>query len=235
MKRYFAFFLLYIVAFGSLSNAQTSNVEFTVSPTKSEYELGGLFPEPLFLSVGLVNENVSVKGIQFKYDPVKGFDFPGYPKLKLGARVEERTSQDDLSGWGYKHAVGSPVIILQGLSELQGTKGEVLRIELRVDETLPSGVYPMVFREIKISDENGNIIKYIDKVTTSVTVKGENAKSFLGNAHNTDKVLDVQDPNDAASMILGKIEPNKEVDVNWDGECTIGDLVQIIEMTKNQK
>lgn len=237
MKRYFTFLLLYIAMCGLHAFAQSPNLVFTVTPSQEVYETDDTFAESVFLSLGLVNENVSIKGVQFKLDPVKGFDANGYPKAKLGERVPTRGKLTDLEsgGWACMHSASSPVFLLNGQSELRGTEGEILRIELLIDKQQPSGVYPITFREIKISDENGTIIKYIDKITVNVTIKSWDATNFLGNAHNADKVLDVKDPNDAAAMILGRMTPNKEIDVNWDGNCTIGDLVRIIDMTKNQK
>lgn len=245
MKNYITFLALCLISFGMKAFAQ--NNEVSVDARCFEVDAKNDFVQDVVtlrsgrefadaaISINLTN-TVSIYSMTFDLELPKGVGYVN--TFKYGERIPTAEDQDKVGGenWVLYHGDKYNNFILTGLGEI-GTEGEILQLNLKVSNQLPSGTYPIRLKSFRTFGGRDFLDDHkVGDVVAYLTVKQRgNPSFFLGNAYNSDEVLDLKDPYAATDMILGKTKPNSESDVNWDGNCTIGDLVRIIEMIKNQK
>lgn len=172
-----------------------------------------------------MNNNLLVTGFQCDLVLPKGItvakDEDGFALIDLSKQRTSAKKTDFFSS-----AVQSDGSIRIMCSSTQsytfaGNTGEVATIVVDIDKTLNSGDYPMVLKNVVISDLNANTVK-VPYVKTSLTL----SSYTLGDA-NDDGDINVGDFTAIANYILGNppasfVEP--AADVNEDGDINVGDL-----------
>lgn len=244
MKNYLTLLALCLLSLGTQAFAQ--NNEIVVEANCFEIDAKSNFSQEVVvlrstrdyaeaaISIKLTNI-VTVYSITFDLELPRGVEY--VKNFKYGERIPytklgEKAKDGD---WVLYHGDKYNNFILTGLGEI-GSEGEILQLNLKVKTDMPTGRYPIRLKSFRtfggydfLDDHKvGDIVAYLE-------VDNNKGKSyFQGNAYNKDRVLDVKDPAAAADMILKKETPNNESDVNWDGQTTIVDLVNIIELVKKQ-
>ncbi len=108
-----------------------------------------------------------------------------------------------------------------------GTTGEVATITLSLDKDIAPGEYPLVLKNIVISNPEGRTYK-VPYVKTTLTVESFN----LGDA-NGDGEVNIGDYTTIASHILGKPQDafmETAADTNQDGTIDVGDLTGLVKI-----
>ena len=108
-----------------------------------------------------------------------------------------------------------------------GTTGEVATITLSLDKDIAPGEYPLVLKNIVISNLEGRTYK-VPYVKTTLTVESFN----LGDA-NGDGEVNIGDYTTIASHILGKPQDafmETAADTNQDGTIDVGDLTGLVKI-----
>lgn len=108
-----------------------------------------------------------------------------------------------------------------------GTTGEVATITLSLDKDITPGEYPLVLKNIVISNPDGRTYK-VPYVKTTLTVESFN----LGDA-NGDGEVNIGDYTTIASHILGKPQDafmETAADTNQDGTIDVGDLTGLVKI-----
>lgn len=102
-----------------------------------------------------------------------------------------------------------------------GNEGEVAYLTVNIDPDLEEGSYPLILRNIEISDANSNAYR-VSYVKTTLTI----TSYTLGDANN-DGSIGVSDFTAIANYIMGTPPANfveKAADVNADGVISVSDL-----------
>ena len=105
-----------------------------------------------------------------------------------------------------------------------GNEGEVATLTVSIDPNIEEGAYPLILKNIRISDKNSNAYR-IDYVKTTLTI----SSCTLGDANN-DGDIDVADFTAIANYIMGTPPATfveKAADVNVDGEIDVADLTGV--------
>lgn len=109
----------------------------------------------------------------------------------------------------------------------EGNEGEVATISLSIGSSLKDGSYPLILRNIIITDDLGRTYK-VDYVKTSLNV----TTYTLGDA-NGDTEINVGDFTCIANHIMGNTPASfvvKAADVNRDSEINVGDLTCVANL-----
>ena len=102
-----------------------------------------------------------------------------------------------------------------------GNEGEVAYLTVNIDPDMKEGTYPLILKNIEISDANSNAYR-VSYVKTTLTI----VSYTLGDANN-DGSIGVSDFTAIANYIMGTPPPpfvEKAADVNADGSISVSDL-----------
>lgn len=108
-----------------------------------------------------------------------------------------------------------------------GNSGEVATVVLQLSENLNVGDYPVILRNIVISDKNSNTYE-VDCVKSTLTIA-----DYTPGDVNNDRKVNVGDITGIANYILGNTPANfvtKAADVNMDGNINVGDITGIANL-----
>ncbi|MGM9830222.1 MAG: leucine-rich repeat protein, partial [Muribaculaceae bacterium] len=108
-----------------------------------------------------------------------------------------------------------------------GNEGEVITITLNVDADLEEGEYPLILRNVIISDAQSNTYS-VDYVKSTLTVS-----DYTPGDVNGDGSINIGDVTAVVSHIMGaetNVFIEKAADVTGDGSVNIGDLTGIVGM-----
>lgn len=243
MKKFITIFTFCLAAFALNTFAQNPDFEYNANcfqvntkydKTNDVVSVSNNRGASAAMSIQLTN-SVNVYSIYFELELPRGVVYAD--KYKFGDRIPHQNTDTNAGNnyWFLKYGSTYNNYLMTGNYNI-GHEGEIVQLIFTVEKGMPSGKYPIRIKEFNMYSNPKCTDEHIlaDKVVY-LEIKNSSNSCFLGNAHNVDAVLTKEDPLDAADMILGKKAMVKEADVNWDANCTIGDLVQIIEMTKNQK
>lgn len=103
-----------------------------------------------------------------------------------------------------------------------GTDGEVATVEISIDGDLEDGDYPIILKEIELSEKTGFSGVEVPYFKTTLTVT-----SYKPGDANGDGKVSVSDFSAAASYVLGNSSEGfvfKAADINSDGKITVSDL-----------
>jgi len=109
-----------------------------------------------------------------------------------------------------------------------GTEGEILTVRLSVDKRMFAGQYPIVLKNVKLTETNINNFYRTENVQTALTV----LSYFYGDISG-DGVIDVSDYIGVANYILGIPQDNiiaAAADVNKDKIVDVSDYIGIANM-----
>ena len=126
--------------------------------------------------------------------------------------------------------IAAAIMILSSLGLLPsfgGNDGEVATIKLNVASNVPIGSYPIVLRNISISDSGANSYD-VTLVKSTMTV----TSNVLGDV-NGDGYLTMADVSALVDFIMGK-NPSpfdkKLADVNKDGDINVADVTELLKV-----
>lgn len=108
-----------------------------------------------------------------------------------------------------------------------GNDGEVFTITLAVDENLEDGDYPLIMRNVILSDAQSNTYS-VDYVKTTLTVS-----SYTPGDVNGDGTVNIGDVTSVVNNIMGAttgVFIERAADITGDGVINIGDLTGIVSL-----
>lgn len=207
-------------------------------PTDIASIKNGLYVDPCKVFTGkqaklslMMNNEIAPTGFQCDVVLPQGItpavDEDGFYMIELG--TERTTSKKTDYFNSVKQADGSIRIMCSSTRSytFSGNEGEVATMLVNVAEDMEDGNYPVILRNIILSDANSQTYK-MSYVMTELTVESYT----LGDA-NGDEEINVGDFTAIANYIMGTASSNfvlKAADVNEDGEINVGDLTAIANL-----
>lgn len=181
----------------------------------------------LTLSVKMKN-SAEVQGFGFDLYLPEGVtvaeDGDGFNMVTLSM---ERTTENKTNYFDFNIMDGGFLRVLASSTKgytISGTDGEIVQIVVNIDKDIEAGDYPIILREIALSDNN--LLGYeTDYVKSTLTITAYT----LGDV-NGDSKINVIDFTAIANHILGKTPTGfieKAADVNGDGKVNVIDLTAV--------
>ncbi|MBR5715100.1 MAG: Ig-like domain-containing protein [Bacteroidales bacterium] len=170
-----------------------------------------------------MNNTINVTGFQFEIFLPEGITF-------ASIEINKDRATSDPSGPHNISAVAKPDGSVQVLcysmknNPFEGNEGVVAYLKVDIDPTLEEGTYPLILRNIEISDANLSTT-LVDYVKTTLTI----SSYTLGDANNDGRVS-VTDIIAIANYILETPPASfvkKAADVNNDGRISVTDLIGV--------
>lgn len=200
-----------------------SQLDNTIYIEKVEARVG----QTLTLSVKMKN-TVEAEGFQFDLYLPEGVnvatDEDGYPlaSLSTARTTAARTNHFD-SDFKLDGALNIQAYSSRGYT-INGNDGEVALVTITVSSTIEAGEYPIILRNIAVSDKN-SVAYTVDYVKTTL-----NISSFKTGDANNDGTVNVGDLTAIAHYILERPDPTfkfQAADANEDGKVNVGDLTAV--------
>ena len=207
--------------------SQFENVVFPVSTTGSAGSIVTVSVE--------MNNTVEATGFQFDVVLPAGIsvatDDDGFYLIELS---ETRTTLKKTDLFDSALQPDGYVRVLCSLKRpytFDGTSGEICTIKLNIGEGLSGGDYPIIFKNIEISDA-GAVGHLVDQVEATLKVEG-----FLVGDANGDGIVLIGDVVAILNYIVGVSTGNFNVnaaDANGDGQILIGDVIAVLNIIVSQ-
>lgn len=179
------------------------------------------------LSVNMKN-SVAVQGYQFDLYLPNGVcvatDEDGFPLAELST---QRTTTRKTDYFNTTVVSNNIFRVLCGSSNgctFEDNDGEVAIITLKIADDVTEGEYPIVLKEVKLSDNNSQ------SYSTSYMKSTLKIIEYTSGDVNDDKVIDVADFISVANHILGKTPSvfiSNAADVNVDGYIDVADFIGV--------
>lgn len=203
-----------------------SQIENTIYLERAEAAAGG----QLQLSVKMKN-TIEVQGYQFDIYLPEGVSFAtdedGFALAELST---ERTTTKKMNSFDSAIQSDGALRILCGSSKgytFDGTDGEVALITLNISPDIDEGEYPIILKNVKLSDRNS--VPYSTPYLKSTLV----ISSYTLGDVNADNSIDVADYIAVANYILGE-EPakfvHKAADINVDNSIDVADYIGVANL-----
>lgn len=218
---------------GLLAKAEATDVsqfENVVFPVSTTGEAG----KNVTVSVEM-NNTVDATGFQFDIVLPKGIsvatDEDGFYLIELS---ETRTTSKKTDFFSSALQPDGSVRVMCSSTKsyiFEGSSGEVCTMILNVEEDVANGNYPIIFKNIKISDANANSYK-VEQVEATLTIEG----FLLGDANGDGKVR-IGDVTAILNYIVNIMSGNfqvKAADANFDGRIRIGDATAVLNLIVDQ-
>ena len=197
--------------------SQYSNVVYGVNLTAS---IGGQAE----LSINMKN-SIEATGYQFDLvlpDGITLAEEDGFPLMDLSL---ERTTKRKTNTFDCDYQPDGSLRVIcnsTGGYAFSGNDGEVAVATLNIASTLEDGDYPIILKNIVVTDATGNQRFTVDRVKSTITLESYT----LGDA-NADKSVDIADYSAIVQKILGHPAANfveKAADINGDNTIDVSDL-----------
>ena len=182
------------------------------------------------ISVKMKN-SVEAEGFQFDLELPQGVsvvkDADGYAEAYLST---ERTTARKTNTFDTAFLENGSLRVIAGStngSTISGDDGEVASIKLKIDKSVTAGSYPIVLRNIAISDANA-VSHDVAYVKSTLTIDG----GLMGDA-NHDGVVNVFDVTAMVNYILGSSTGTfmfEAADVNADGIVNVFDVTKVVNI-----
>lgn len=195
----------------------------------------GTAGQSLTLSVKMKNSTITATGYQFNIYLPDGATFAldedDYPEVALSTA---RTTAIKTNYFDFSMQPDGSLMVLCNSTKgyaFSGTDGEVATIKINLSNDFEEGDYPIVLRNIEVTDATGTVFEDVDYFKSTLTV----STYTLGDA-NGDGRISVADFSSIASYILGNEVPGfivKAADVNGDGFVKVSDLSAVANMILN--
>ena len=201
--------------------SQTDNVIYINS---AEVRVGS----ELTLAIKMKN-NVAIRGFQFDLflpdgvTPAK----TGTGKVKAALNVD-RLPEDDAHTLTVSELQDGAIRFLCGSQydeTFTGTDGEVVTVRLNIAEDMEGGTYPIVLRNIKLTETNIERYYVADGISAMLTVL-----SYVTGDISGDNIVDVSDYIGIANHIMGNTPEGfneKAADVNADNAIDVSDYIGV--------
>ena len=197
-----------------------------------------IYVEPLSVTAGndvtlsvKMKNNVEAEGFQFDLELPEGVsvvkDADGYAEAYLST---ERTTARKTNTFDTAFLENGSLRVIAGStngSTISGDDGEVASIKLKIDKSVTAGSYPIVLRNIAISDANA-VSHDVAYVKSTLTIDG----GLMGDA-NHDGVVNVFDVTAMVNYILGSSTGTfmfEAADVNADGIVNVFDVTKVVNI-----
>lgn len=200
-----------------------SGISNTVYFDNSKAFCGNTFILPI-----MMKNDISATGFQFDLVLPEGItvavDEDGLYEIELST---ERTTAAKTNTFGSSLMSDGSVRVLAASTHnyaFTGNDGEVCTIKLNIEDGVPEGEYPIIIKNIEISD-NKSLAYTQDYVKSTLTIV-----YYISGDANGDGKITVTDFTAVANAILGNAPANyvaKAADVNNDGRVTVSDLTGI--------
>ena len=178
-----------------------------------------------------MNNTIDAVGFQCDFYAPEGtevaVDDDGYHEIYLST---ERTTATRTNVFDFAPQKNGAIRILASSTKVlpfMGNEGEVATILLNLSSDISDGEYPLILRNIVISDAVGNSYS-VEYVKTTLTV----SSYTLGDANGDGKV-NITDFTSIANHILNKQQATfveKAADTNQDGVITVADLSGLVQI-----
>lgn len=178
-----------------------------------------------------MNNAIEAVGFQCDFYAPEGtevaVDGDGFEEINLST---ERTTSNRTDYFNSAAQNDGAIRILASSTKslpFSGNEGEIATIKLNIGSDVADGDYPLILKNIIISDADANSYK-ADYVKTTLTV----SHYPLGDA-NGDGEVNISDFTAIANFILGTPKPNfvaAAADTNEDGDITVADLTKLVKL-----
>lgn len=204
-------------------NTDITDINNTIYLNNCEASCGNTIELPIKMK-----NDVSATGFQFDIVLPDGItvaqDEDGLYEIELST---ERTTAAKTNTFGSSLMSDGSIRVLAASTHnyaFTGNDGEVCVIKLNIGEDVPEGEYPIIIKNIEISDNKSQAYTQ-DYVKSTITII-----SYISGDANGDNKVTVTDFTAVANAILGNAPANynvKAADVNNDGKATVSDLTGI--------
>ena len=207
--------------------SQYENVVFPVSTTGSAGSMVTVSVE--------MNNTVSATGFQFDVVLPEGItvatDEDGFDLIELSETRTTSRKTDFFSS--VLQSDGSIRVMCSSTTShtFEGTSGEVCTMKLNIGDGLANGDYPIIFKNIKISDADARAYR-VNQVEATLVLNN----FIVGDTNGDGKVL-VGDVIAMLNYILGARLDNfntMAANVNGDGKILVGDVIAVLNIILNQ-
>ncbi len=211
----------------SEADTDYSTIDNTIYLERTEGKTGG----QVTLSVKMKN-TVEVQGFQFDLYLPEGVtvatDEEGFPMAQLST---ERTTKQKTDYFDSSFRPDGSLRVLCGSTKgyvFDGEDGEVALITLNISSDMEEGDYPLILKEVSVSDLNS--VSY----NTDYLKSTLNLSSYTLGDVNGDGKINVSDFIAVANHILGRTTTTtfivKAADVNFDNNINVSDFIGIANM-----
>jgi len=180
------------------------------------------------LSIRMKN-NVGIRGFQFDLYLPEGITAVKNAKGKIiNSLSEGRLPEDDEHSLSLNEQSDGSIRFLCGSlydETFTGNDGEIATISIKLAEDMEDGDYPIILRNMKLTETDINNFYQTDYVKSTLTVK-----SYMLGDINDDGKIDVSDYIGIANHILGNTPDGfvlKAADVNEDGLIDVSDYIGV--------
>ena len=180
------------------------------------------------LSIKMKN-NVGIRGFQFDIYLPDGVTVVKSAKGKIiGSLSEGRLPEDDEHSLTLSEQGDGAIRFLCGSlydETFTGNDGEIATLTVKVAEEMNDGDYPVILRNMKLTETDINNYYQTDYVKSTLTIK-----SYTLGDINNDQKIDVSDYIGIANHILGNTPEGfvfAAADVNLDGNIDVSDYIGV--------
>lgn len=180
------------------------------------------------LSIKMKN-NVGIRGFQFDIYLPDGVTVVKSAKGKIiGSLSEGRLPEDDEHSLTLSEQGDGAIRFLCGSlydETFTGNDGEIATLTVKVAEEMNDGDYPIILRNMKLTETDINNYYQTDYVKSTLTIK-----SYTLGDINNDQKIDVSDYIGIANHILGNTPEGfvfAAADVNLDGNIDVSDYIGV--------
>ena len=201
--------------------SQTDNVIYVNS---AEVHVGNELTLPIKMK-----NNVAIRGFQFDLYLPDGVTPAKNTNGRIKASLtDSRLPEDDAHTLTVSEQQDGAIRFLCGSQyneTFTGSDGEIATIKLNIAEDMEAGTYPMVLRNIKLTETNINKYYVADGISAMLTVLNHVTGDI-----NTDHIVDVSDYIGIANHIMGDTPEGfneKAADVNADNTIDVSDYIGV--------
>lgn len=180
------------------------------------------------LSIRMKN-TVAIRGFQFDIYLPEGVTVVKSAKGKIiGSLSDGRLPEDDEHSLTLSEQSDGAIRFLCGSlydETFTGNDGEIATLTVKIAENMSDGDYPIILRNMKLTETDINNYYQTDYVKSTLTIK-----SYTLGDINSDQKIDVSDYIGIANHILGNTPEGfvlKAADVNVDGNIDVSDYIGV--------
>lgn len=180
------------------------------------------------LSIRMKN-TVAIRGFQFDIYLPEGVTVVKSAKGKIvGSLSDGRLPEDDEHSLTLSEQSDGAIRFLCGSlydETFTGNDGEIATLTVKIAENMSDGDYPIILRNMKLTETDINNYYQTDYVKSTLTIK-----SYTLGDINSDQKIDVSDYIGIANHILGNTPDGfvvKAADVNVDGNIDVSDYIGV--------
>ena len=178
----------------------------------------------------MIKNDIQAVGFQFDLCLPEGITLSGEPSSAITSGSVVNVNKHVMMAAQRKD--GSCRVLCYSLqnSSLMSSNGSAATIKVKVNPILPTGSYPVVLKNVEITNADGLRVQRMEAVNTTITVNGKKLPGDL----NLDGSVDVADIATVIS-IMASGNASIDADVNGDGTVDVADIATIISVMSGIK